>query len=174
MSDGDMVAEIQNRIMMKVGDVEIDLAGSAREIDNHLSKKMLEENWSTAISLIRNARESAIEAARKAAKESGLPERGAAFRTLCDNNNLNRKPDQVLGAIQYLREVEGIHDSPPRVLEQLFLDSGIAPPRNLSLYLNRLIERHLIEYPAGEGNKKNRYCVLTTEGRSHLDNRSRE
>jgi len=173
MSDGEMAIEVQNRVMIKVGGVDIDLTGSAKEIDGMMSKRMQEENWSTAISLIRHARETAIEAARKAAKESGLPERGAAFRTLCDNNNLNRKPDQVLGAIQYLREVEGIHDSPPRVLEELFVDSGIIPPRNLSLYLNRLIERRLITYPAG-GEKKNRYCVLTTEGRNHLDNRSRE
>lgn len=173
MSDGEMAIEVQNRVMINVGGVDIDLTGSAKEIDGMMSKRMQEENWSTAISLIRHARETAIEAARKAAKESGLPERGAAFRTLCDNNNLNRKPDQVLGAIQYLREVEGIHDSPPRVLEELFVDAGIIPPRNLSLYLNRLIERRLITYPAG-GEKKNRYCVLTTEGRNHLDNRSRE
>ena len=173
MSEGEMTINEQNRVMVKVGDVDIDLTGSAKEIDVIMSKKIQEENWSAAISLIRHARESAIEAARKAAKESGLPERGAAFRTLCDNNNLNRKPDQVLGAIQYLREVEGVHDSPPRVLEELFLDAGINPPRNLSLYLNRLIERRMITYPAS-GEKKNRYCVLTTEGRSHLDNRSRE
>ena len=70
MSDGEIGVEIQNRIMVKVGDVEIDLTGSAKEIDNYMSKKMLEENWSTAISLIRNARESAIEAARQADRKS--------------------------------------------------------------------------------------------------------
>nr|MBC8438055.1 hypothetical protein [Euryarchaeota archaeon] len=109
-----------------------------------------------------------------AAEESGLPERGSAFSTLCKKNNLSRKPDQVLGAIQYLREVEGLHDSPPRVIEDLFTDAGMNPPGNLSLYLNRLRERHFIEYPTGDGNKKNRYAILTTEGRAHLDNRSRE
>ena len=44
MSDGEIGVEIQNRIMVKVGDVEIDLTGSAKEIDNYMSKKMLEEN----------------------------------------------------------------------------------------------------------------------------------
>ena len=173
MSDDEITSEIQNRVMIKVGDVDIDITGSAREIDSEMAKQIKTENWSTALSLIRNARETAIQAARAAAKESGLPERGAAFRTLCDNNHLSRKPDQVLGAIQYLREVEGVHDSPPRIIEELFIDAGISPPRNLSLYLNRLLERNLIDFPAGEGNKKNRFCIPTTEGRSHLDNRSR-
>jgi hypothetical protein len=174
MSDGELAAEVQNRIMVRVGDVDIDLTGSAREIDSLMVKKIQDESWSTALASIRTAREIAIQAARRAAEESGLPERGAAFQTLCQKNNLTRKPDQVLAAIQYLREVEGVHDSPPRVLEQLFLDAGMEPPGNLSLYLNRLRERHFIEYPGGDGNRKNRYAVLTTEGRSHLDNRSRE
>lgn len=174
MSEGEQSIELQNRIVVKVGNVDIDITGSAKEIDNHMAKLMVKENWSTALSVIRSAREMAIEAARRAAEESGLPERGAAFNSLCDTNNLSRKPDQVLGAIQYLREVEGVHDSPPRVLEQLFMDAGMDPPGNLSLYLNRLRERNFIKYPAGEGNKKNRYSILTTEGRNHLDTRSRE
>ena len=139
-----------------------------------MATRIKEESWSTALAAIRTAREIAIQAARRAAEESGLPERGAAFQTLCQKNNLSRKPEQVLAAIQYLREVEGVHDSPPRVIEGLFIDAGMEPPGNLSLYLNRLRERHFIEYPGGDGNRKNRYAVLTTEGRSHLDNRSRE
>ena len=174
MSDEEVAVEAQNRIMIRVGDVDIDLTGNAKDIDSLMQKRIQEESWSTALASIRSAREIAIAAARRAAEESGLPERGAASQTLCDNNNLTRKPDQVLAAIQYLREVEGVHDSPPRVLEDLFIDAGMEPPGNLSLYLNRLRERHFIEYPGSDANRKNRYAVLTTEGRSHLDNRSRE
>ena len=154
--------------------MEVDIAGSASEIDATILQQLESEVWSSALARIRAAREIAIEAARLAAKESGLPERGSAFSALCTNNNLHRKPDQVLAAIQYLREVEGVHDSPPRVLEQLFIDSNMDAPGNLSLYLNRLRERNYIQYPAGEGNKKNRYAILTTEGRAHLDGRSME
>jgi hypothetical protein len=136
--------------------------------------QMEQEIWSTALASIRGAREAAIEAAREAARESGLPERGSSFKALCDYNNLTRKPDQVLAAIQYLREVEGKEDSPPRVIHGLFTDAGINSPGNLSLYLNRLRERGLLSFPVGDGNNKNRYAVLTTEGRAHLDKRSRE
>ena len=88
-------AELNNRILVRVGDVELDLTGTAKEIDARMAKEMQNEIWSSALANIRNARESAIEAAREAARNSGLPKRGSAFKTLCDNNNLNRKPDQV-------------------------------------------------------------------------------
>ena len=121
MSDEEVAVEVQNRIMIKVGDVDIDLTGSAKDIDSIMQKRIQEESWSNAISSIRSVREIAIAAARRAAEESGLPERGAAFHTLCNNNNLTRKPDQVLAAIQYLREVEGVHDSPPRAVSYTHL-----------------------------------------------------
>ena len=172
MSIEDEGEELHNRIMVRVGDFELDLTGTAKEVDARMAKEMQDEIWSSALATIRIAREAAIEAAKEAARSSGLPERGSSFRTLCDNNNLNRKPDQVLAAIQYLREVEGVHDSPPRVLQQLFDDAGMEHPGNLSLYLNRLRERGFLTFPAGNGNKKNRFAILTTEGRSHLDGRS--
>ena len=173
MSIEEEVVELNNRILVRVGDVELDLTGTAKEIDARMAKEMQNEIWSSALANIRNAREAASEAAREAARNSGLPERGSAFKTLCDNNNLNRKPDQVLAAIQYLREVEGVHDSPPRVIQQLFDNAGIEHPGNLSLYLNRLRERGFLTYPAGDGNKKNRVAIVTTEGRTHLDSRSK-
>ena len=88
-----------------------------------------------------------------------------------DNCALSRKPDQVLGAIHYLRDVEGISDSPPRVVNQLFSDAGIDPPGNLSLYLNRLKERNFLIVPRGK-DEKNRFAILTPEGQAHLDKRS--
>ena len=120
---------------------------------------------------IREAREQALEAAVTAAREAGLPERGSAFRALLENCSLTRKPDQVLGAIHYLRDVEGIEDSPPRVVNELFTDAGIDPPGNLSLYLNRLKERTFLVVPDGKDDK-NRFAILTPEGQAHLDKRS--
>ena len=160
-----------SRVLIRVGDVEIDLSGSQKEVDAEMMNIREGEEWSTAIAKVRSARETAIAAAVEAAKKSGMPERGSAFRSLIENSTLNKKPDQVLAAIQYLREVEGIDDSPPRVLKQLFDDSGLGAPDNLSLYLNRLIERGFITCPPG-ANSKNRYAVLTPEGRAHLDRRS--
>ena len=120
---------------------------------------------------IRAAREAALEAAVSAARDAGLPERGSAFRALLENCALTRKPDQVLGAIHYLRDVEGINDSPPRVVNELFTDAGIDPPGNLSLYLNRLKERNFLMVPTGK-EEKNRFAILTRQGQAHLDKRS--
>jgi len=160
-----------SRVLIRVGDVEIDLSGSQKEVDAEMMNISKGEDWSTAIARVRSVRESAIAAAIEAAKKSGMPERGSAFRSLIENSSLTKKPDQVLAAIQYLREVEGKDDSPPRVLKQLFDDSGLTSPDNLSLYLNRLIERGFISCPPGASGK-NRYAVLTPEGRAHLDRRS--
>ena len=160
-----------SRVLIRVGDVEIDISGSQREVDAQMMDIREGEQWSTAIAKVRSARESAIAAAVEAAKKSGMPERGSAFRSLIENSTLTKKPDQVLAAIQYLRDVEGTDDSPPRVLKKLFSDSGLVAPDNLSLYLNRLVERGFLTCPPGS-NDKNRYAVLTPEGRAHLDRRS--
>ena len=160
-----------SRVLIRVGDVEIDISGSQREVDAQMMDIREGEQWSTAIAKVRSAREAAISAAVEAAKNSGMPERGSAFRSLIENSTLTKKPDQVLAAIQYLRDVEGTDDSPPRVLKKLFDDSGLGAPDNLSLYLNRLVERGFLTCPPGS-NDKNRYAVLTPEGRAHLDRRS--
>ena len=160
-----------SRVLIRVGDVEIDISGSQREVDAQMMEIREGEQWSTAIAKVRSAREAAIAAAVEAAKKSGMPERGSAFRSLIENSTLSKKPDQVLAAIQYLRDVEGTDDSPPRVLKKLFDDSGLGAPDNLSLYLNRLVERGFLTCPPGSKDK-NRYAVLTPEGRAHLDRRS--
>lgn len=160
-----------SRVLIHVGDVQIDISGSQKEVDAQMMNLREGEDWSTAIARVRSVRETAIAAAIEAAKKSGMPERGSAFRSLIDNSTLTKKPDQVLAAIHYLRDVEGIDDAPPRVLKKLFSDSGLNAPDNLSLYLNRLIERGFITCPPG-ANEKNRYAVLTPEGRAHLDRRS--
>jgi hypothetical protein len=159
------------RLTIQAGDVEIDLGGAAIQIDEQLTHVKAEHTWTVLLERIREARESAMEAAVVAAREAGLPERGSAFRALLENCALSRKPDQVLGAIHYLRDVEGIEDSPPRVVNELFTDAGIDPPGNLSLYLNRLKERNFLMVPNGKDDK-NRFAILTPEGQAHLDKRS--
>ena len=159
------------RFTVQAGDVEIDLEGASIQIDEQIAQLKAEHTWTMLLERIREAREQALEAAVTAAREAGLPERGSAFRALLENCALTRKPDQVLGAIHYLRNVEGIEDSPPRVVNDLFNDAGIDPPGNLSLYRNRLKERNFLEVPSGKDDK-NRFAILTPEGQAHLDKRS--
>jgi len=160
------------RIYIRVGDIEIDIAGARKEVDARLLKIKEGEEWSTALSKIRTSREAAITAAVEAARQSGLPERGSAFRTLIESCGLSKKPDQLLAAIHYLRDVEGINDSPPRSIIELFEQTEINPPGNLSLYLNRLRDRGMLTIPPGSPDK-NRFAILTPEGRAHLDRQSR-
>ncbi|MEZ8000609.1 MAG: hypothetical protein QMC65_06640 [Candidatus Poseidoniaceae archaeon] len=159
------------KISITAGDVEIDLDGSTGELEEMLSLLRQDDSWGLMIDRLKVARNSAMKAAIAAAKASGLPERGSAFHTLVETCSLKRKPDQVLGAIHYLREVEGVSDSPPRVINQLFEDAGMESPGNLSLYLNRLRERKFLVIPDGNEDK-NRFAVLSVEGRAHLDKRS--
>ena len=160
-----------SRIIINVGNVEIDISGAQEEVDAKFLNIRNTDEWGTAIAKVRQARDAAIAAAVEAAKNSGLPERGTAFNTLLSNCGLRKKPDQVLAAIHYLRDVEGLNDSPPRVINRLFQDAGLPAPGNLSLYLNRLRDRGFLLIPTNAGDK-NRYSVLTPEGRAHLDSRS--
>lgn len=159
------------KISVTASDVEFELDGSPTEIEERLSHLRQDDSWGIMIGRLKVAREEVLNAAVDAAKASGLPGRGADFKTLIETYSLKRKPDQVLGAIHYLRDVEGIMDSPPRVINQLFEDAGIESPGNLSLYLNRLREREFLIIPSGSEDK-NRYAVLSPEGQEHLNKRS--
>ena len=161
----------QAKITVTAGDLEIDVSGATVEVDARLIQMRHDDTWSIVLERVKDARDAAIEAAIDAARDAGLPERGSAFRSLVENCALNKKPDQVLAAIHYLRDVENVQDSPPRVVNQLFSDGGIDPPGNLSLYLNRLRERGLLEVPFEHGDK-NRFAILTDAGRAHLDKQS--
>lgn len=163
--------EANSKVSVIAGDIEIDLEGAAMEVEEQLILHRQDDTWTIMLDRLAQARKDALQAAVSAAKEKGLPERGSAFRVLLETCSLERKPDQVLGAIHYLRSVEGIQDSPPRVINQLFSDAKIDPPGNLSLYLNRLRERKFLVIPPGKEDK-NRFAHLTEEGRAHLDKRS--
>ena len=163
--------EANSKVSVIAGDIEIDIEGAAMEVEEQLILHRQDDTWTIMLDRLAQARKDALQAAVSAAKEKGLPERGSAFRVLLETCSLERKPDQVLGAIHYLRSVEGIQDSPPRVINQLFSDAKIDPPGNLSLYLNRLRERKFLVIPPGKEDK-NRFAHLTEEGRAHLDKRS--
>ena len=159
------------RVSITAGDIEIELEGATIEVNERLGALKEDYTWTILVERLRDAREAALDAAQTAAKNEGLPERGSAFAALLSNCSLTKKPDQVLGAIHFLREVESLDDAPPRVINQLFEDAGFNPPDNLSLYLNRLRERGFLEIPDNTEDK-NRYAILTSEGRGHLNKRS--
>ena len=79
--------EDEARVIIRAGDVEIDLSGAQSSVDERLVRIHDDDTWSIALSRIRNAREKAISAAVEAAKAAGLPERGSAFKSLIDNCN---------------------------------------------------------------------------------------
>lgn len=159
------------KISVTAGDVEFELDGSPTEIEERLSHLRQDDSWGIMIERLKKARDEALDTAVDAAKKSDLPRRGADFKKMIDTYSLKRKPDQVLGAIHYLRDVEKVMDSPPRVINQLFDDAGIESPGNLSLYLNRLREREFLILPNGSEDK-NRYAILSPEGQEHLNKRS--
>ncbi len=161
----------ESKIIITAGDLEIDVSGATVEVDARLIQMRHDDTWAIVLERLRDARDAAIDAAIDAARDVGLPNRGSAFRALVEGCLLNKKPDQVLAAIHYLRDVENVSDSPPRVINQLFSDAGIEPPGNLSLYLNRLKERGFLIVPAEYGDK-NRFSLLTDAGKAHLDKRS--
>ena len=163
------------RLSIRVGNAKIDLRGTEQVVTAEILKLRADEQWSSAIKKVRDRREMAFAAAREAARTSGMPERGSAFKSLVDTCRLKKKPDKILAAIHYLREVEGQIDSPPRELKQLFVDSGEdaedVEKWNISLYLNRLRDQGRLEYTE-ENPDKNRFMILTNEGRAHLDSRA--
>ena len=81
------------RIWIKVGSTEVDLTGSAREVNDSWLKLKEQDTWASALSKIRTARQDAIEAARQSLSKTGIPERGSAFRRLIDNCNVYRTGD---------------------------------------------------------------------------------
>ena len=119
---------IKSRLAISSGDVEIDLEGSAVEIDERIIEIQGQAEWSVLLDIIKTARDNAIQAAKDAAKDAGLPERGSAFRTLLETCKVVKKPDQVLAAIHYLRNVEGVNDCPPRTILDLFEAAGVDKP----------------------------------------------
>ena len=133
------------RIYIKAGSEEIDLSGSAREVNDAWLNITKQDTWQSTLSRIRVARQEAIESAREVAIKSGIPERGSAFRRLIDTCGIEKKSDVILAAIHYLRSVEKEMDTPPRDLKTLisqtkkWTDDDVSK-WNLSLYINRMLK----------------------------------
>ena len=174
------------RIYIKVGSDVIDLTGSAKEVNDGWLKIKENGSWAANLSAIRNARDLAVEQAAQRAIQTGIPERGSAFRRVLDSCGIEKTGDVILAAIHYLRFVEKETNTPPRELKILVSQSGKWEENdvekwNLSLYINRMLEggvsgkkqEPFLEYPAGMP-KKNRYVVLTDAGRNYLERMSRE
>ena len=133
------------RIYIKAGSEEIDLSGSAREVNDAWLNITKQDTWQSTLSRIRVARQEAIESAREVAIKSGIPERGSAFKRLIDTCGIEKKSDVILAAIHYLRSVEKEMDTPPRDLKTLisqtkkWTDDDVSK-WNLSLYINRMLK----------------------------------
>ena len=166
------------RIYIKAGSEEIDLSGSAREVNDAWLNITKQDTWQSTLSRIRLARQESIDRAREVALKSGIPERGSAFKRLMDTCGIDKKSDVILAAIHYLRSVEKESDTPPRDIKRLIVQSEKWEEEeigkwNMSLYINRMLEgeKALLEYP-GNQPEKNRFVVLTDAGLDHLENMS--
>ena len=67
--------EDEAKVLIRAGDVEIDLSGAQNSVDERLIKVKEDDTWSIALSRIRNARES-IEAAVDAAEKLDCQKEG--------------------------------------------------------------------------------------------------
>ena len=169
------------RIYIRAGSEEIDLSGSAREVNDAWLNITKQDTWQSTLSRIRVARQEAIESAREVAIRGGIPERGSAFRRLIDTCGIEKKSNVILAAIHYLRSVEKESDTPPRDLRKLISQSKKWTEEdvskwNLSLYISRMLEggsdqSPMLEYPK-DMPEKNRYVVLTDAGIDHLEKMS--
>lgn len=173
------------RIYIKVGSDIIDLTGSSKEVREDWLKIKEGDSWKEKLLTIKNARDSAVQVAAQRAVQSGIPERGSAFRRVLDSCNIEKTGDVILAAINYLRFVEKETNTPPRELKNLVSQSGKwseddVEKWNLSLYINRMLEggvsgkkmEPFLEYPTGMP-KKNRYVILTDAGRDYLESLTR-
>ena len=160
-----------NKISIQVGEFEFESEGSQIEVDEKFARFKEEGFWNIISERLEEAKDIAIDVSMS--QQNSISERGMKFRTLVENCSLEGKPEQVLGALHFLRDVEGLDDCPPRVINALFEQANIEPPGNLSLYINRLIEKEFLSIPKKHG-EKNRFAELTEAGRKHLENKAKK
>lgn len=160
-----------NKISIQVGEFEFESEGSQIEVDEKFARFKEEGFWNIISERLEEAKDIAIDVSTS--QQNSISERGMKFRTLVENCSLEGKPEQVLGALHFLRDVEGLDDCPPRVIIALFEQANIEPPGNLSLYINRLIEKEFLSIPKKHG-EKNRFAELTEAGRKHLENKAKK
>ena len=162
-----------NKISIHVGEFDFESEGSEIEVDEKFARFKEEGFWSIILERLEDAKDMAVDASNSTSEQKSIPQRGMMFRTLVDNCSLEGKPEQVLGALHFLRDVEGLTDCPPRVINALFEEANIEPPGNLSLYINRLREKDFLLIAKQHGDK-NRFAELTEAGRKHLESRAKK
>ena len=160
-----------SKISIHAGDFDFEAEGGQLEVEERLTQFKQEGLWDAMLERIQETVEFSKDSTEGTSNDASQPERGVNFRSLLENYALDGKPEQVLGALHFLREIENLSDCPPRVINTLFEDARIEPPGNLSLYINRLKERNFLKIPSKHGDK-NRYAELTEEGRKHLEDKS--
>ena len=161
-----------NKISIQVGEFEFESEGSELEVDEKFTQFKEEGFWNIIKERLEEAKDMTIDATNANSQQKSIPERGMKFRTLVENCSLEGKPEQVLGALHFLRDVEGLDDCPPRVINALFEQANIEPPGNLSLYINRLREKGFLTIAKKHGDK-NRFAELTESGRKHLETKAK-
>lgn len=159
------------KISIHSGDFDFEAEGGRLEVEERLTQFKQEGLWDAMLERIQETIEFSKDTSEATSSDATSPERGINFRSLLENYALDGKPEQVLGALHFLREIEKLNDCPPRAINSLFEDANIEPPGNLSLYINRLKERNFLKIPSKHGDK-NRYAELTKEGRKHLEEKS--
>ena len=162
-----------NKISIQVGEFEFESEGSQIEVDEKFARFKEEGFWNIITERLEEAKDITIDASNSTSREQSISERGMKFRTLVENCSLEGKPEQVLGALHFLRDVEGLEDCPPRVINALFEQADIEPAGNLSLYINRLREKEFLTIPKRHGDK-NRFVELPDAGRKHLENKAKK
>ena len=156
-----------NKISIRVGEFDFEAEGSQIEVDEKFAQFKQETVWDIMSETLQDAKNGATESNDSTDKEADQLERGERFSALVNDYRLVGKPDQLLGALHFLTDIEGVHDCPPRVVNELFESANIDSPGNLSLYINRLKEKKFLMIEEQHGDK-NRFAKLTEAGRKHL------
>ena len=85
------------RLTIQAGDVEIDLGGAAIQIDEQMMHTKAEHTWTVLLERIREARESAMEAAVVAARDAGCQSVALPFEPSWKIAPSTENPTKCLG-----------------------------------------------------------------------------
>jgi len=143
---------------------EINIEGDQEVVEEGIEAARHDGSWDEAIASLRDVVEKAIENAKTG---GGSTARGRALMAFLKDYRVEKRVDQILSAIHILREDDLHSEIPPRMIQQLIEDAGVAAPSNISLYVNRLHEKGYVELPEGEG-QRNRWAKVSDAGIQHL------
>ena len=149
--------EDDTRLTINVGDVEIDMVGGQSEIEERLTRIKEDGQWEILLEQIKIAVENSDVSDTV---PEGLCERGKIFRAMVENCNLDRKPDQILASIHYLRSSEGVDEARKRNL--VMWQSKKMKMRKLQTVKNEMIRRGVAKavHIRKHVYSKNIYCQI--------------